>query len=157
PGLSANGFVNLDNSAVMFLPLTDFDQRTTKELSGGAIAGTLNRKFASIGDATILVVPPPPVQGLGTTGGFKLYLQDRGGRGYEDLAKVTNDVLNQARQQKELFPLATYTTYQNNVPQLYADVDRVKAKRQGIPLSNIFSTLQAYLGSSYVNEDRKSV
>jgi hydrophobe/amphiphile efflux-1 (HAE1) family protein len=155
PGLSANGFVNLDNAAVMFLPLTDFDQRKSKALSGGALAATLNKKFAAIGDATILVVPPPPVQGLGTTGGFKLYLQDRGGRGYDDLAKVTDDILTQARQQKELFPFATYTTFQNNVPQLFADVDRVKAKRQGIPLSNIFGTLQTYLGSSYINDFNK--
>jgi hydrophobe/amphiphile efflux-1 (HAE1) family protein len=154
-GLSVNGFVNLNNSAVVFLPLTDFDQRKTKALSGLAIAAQLNKKFAAISDATVLVVPPPPVQGLGTTGGFKLYLQDRVGGGYAELAKVTNDVLNLARQQKELFPLATYTTYQNNVPQLYADVDRVKAKRQGIPLSNIFSTLQAYLGSTYINDFNK--
>src|SRR5882724_1210343 len=155
PGLSVNGFVNLDNAAVMFLPLTDFDQRKTKALSAAAIVATLSKKFAAIGDANILVVPPPPVQGLGTTGGFKLYLQDRGGRGYDELAKVTQDVLNAARQQKELFGLATYTTFQNGVPQLYADVDRVKAKRQGIPLSNIFSTLQAYLGSTYVNDFNK--
>jgi hydrophobe/amphiphile efflux-1 (HAE1) family protein len=155
PGLSANGFVNLDNAAVVFLPLADFDKRTTKELSATALAGTLMKKFSSIGDANILVISPPPVQGLGTTGGFKLYLQDRGGRGYDDLAKVTADILTQARQQKELFGLATYTTFQNGVPQLYADVDRVKAKRQGIPLSNIFSTLQAYLGSTYVNDFNK--
>jgi hydrophobe/amphiphile efflux-1 (HAE1) family protein len=155
PGLSVNGFVNLDNNAVMFLPLTDFDKRTTKELSAPALVATLSKKFAAIGDANILVVPPPPVQGLGTTGGFKLYLQDRSGRGYDDLAKVTADILNQARQQKELFGLATYTTFQNGVPQLYADVDRVKAKRQGIPLSNIFGTLQAYLGSTYVNDFNK--
>jgi hydrophobe/amphiphile efflux-1 (HAE1) family protein len=155
PGLSANGFVNLDNSAVVFLPLTDFDKRTTKDLAATTLAGTLMRKFSAIGDANILVISPPPVQGLGTTGGFKLYLQDRGGRGYDDLAKVTSDILNLARQQKELFGLATYTTFQNGVPQLFADVDRVKAKRQGIPLSNIFSTLQAYLGSTYVNDFNK--
>lgn len=155
PGLSANGFVNLDNSAVVFLPLTDFDKRTTKDLAATTLAGTLMKKFSTIGDANILVIPPPPVQGLGTTGGFKLYLQDRGGRGYDDLAKVTADILNLARQQKELFGLATYTTFQNGVPQLFADVDRVKAKRQGIPLSNIFSTLQAYLGSTYVNDFNK--
>jgi hydrophobe/amphiphile efflux-1 (HAE1) family protein len=155
PGLSANGFVNLDNAAVMFLPLTDFDKRTTKALSAPALAAALSKKFVAIGDANILVVSPPPVQGLGTTGGFKLYLQDRGGRGYDDLAKVTGDVLTQARQQKELFGLATYTTFQNGVPQLYADVDRVKVKRQGIPLSNVFSTLQAYLGSTYVNDFNK--
>src|ERR1700754_800197 len=155
PGLSANGFVNLDNSAVVFLPLTDFDKRTTKALAATTLAGTLMKKFSAIGDANILVISPPPVQGLGTTGGFKLYLQDRGGRGYDDLAKVTSDILNLARQQKELFGLATYTTFQNGVPQLFADVDRVKAKRQGIPLSNIFSTLQAYLGSTYVNDFNK--
>jgi hydrophobe/amphiphile efflux-1 (HAE1) family protein len=155
PGLSANGFVNLDNSAVVFLPLTDFDKRTTKALAATTLAGTLMKKFSTIGDANILVISPPPVQGLGTTGGFKLYLQDRGGRGYDDLAKVTADILTQARQQKELFGLATYTTFQNGVPQLFADVDRVKAKRQGIPLSNIFSTLQAYLGSTYVNDFNK--
>ena len=155
PGLSINGFVNLDNAAVMFLPLTDFDKRTTKALAATTLAGTLMKKFSAIGDANILVIPPPPVQGLGTTGGFKLYLQDRGGRGYDDLAKVTSDILNAARQQKELFGLATYTTFQNGVPQLYADVDRVKAKRQGIPLSNIFSTLQAYLGSTYINDFNK--
>ncbi len=155
PGLSANGFVNLDNAAVMFLPLTDFDRRTTRSLAASAIATTLNRKFAAIGDATILVVSPPPVQGLGTTGGFKLYVQDRGGRGYDDLAKVTADVLDQARKQRELFGLATYSTFQNGVPQLYADVNRDKSKRQGIQLSSVFSTLQAYLGSTYVNDFNK--
>ena len=77
-------------------------------------------------------MPPPPVQGLGTTGGFKLFVQDRAAHGYDELARVTNEVLNKARQQRELNPYATYTTYQNSVPQLFADVDRVKAKRQSV-------------------------
>jgi multidrug efflux pump len=152
PGLSANGFVSLDNAAVMFLPLKDFEERDSEELSAGAIAGQLQQKFAGIGDAIILVVPPPPVQGLGTTGGFKLYVQDRAARGYDDLAAVVNEVLNQARQQPELLAQATYTTFQNSVPQLYADVDRVKAKSQGVMLSDVFGTLQSYLGSTYVND-----
>ncbi len=97
-------------------------------------------------------MPPPPVQGLGTTGGFKLFIQDRAAHGYEELARVTAEVLNKARQQRELNPYATYTTFQNSVPQLFADVDRVKAKRQGVPLSEVFDTLQAYLGSVYVND-----
>ncbi len=80
------------------------------------------------------------------TGGFKLFIQDRGAHGYDELARVTGEVLNKARQQPELNPYATYTTYQNSVPQLFADVDRVKAKRQGVPLGNVFDTLQAYLG-----------
>ena len=112
----------------------------------------LNRKFSAIQDAVIFAVPPPPVQGLGTTGGFKLFLQDRAAHGYDELARVTAEVLSKARQQHELNPYATYTTFQNSVPQLYADVDRVKAKRQAVPLSKVFDTLQTYLGSVYVND-----
>jgi hydrophobe/amphiphile efflux-1 (HAE1) family protein len=152
PGLSANGFVNMNNAAVVFLPLQDFSKRTTAALSAPAIIGALSAKFASIPDAYVLVVPPPAVQGLGTTGGFKLYLQDRAGSGYDELARVTGEVLAAARSQPELLAPATYTSYQNSVPQLYADVDRNKAKRQGVPLSNIYGTLQTYLGSSYVND-----
>jgi hydrophobe/amphiphile efflux-1 (HAE1) family protein len=151
-GLSVQGFVNLSNTAVLFFPLKSFEERKTKNLSAAAIAQTLNRKFSSIQDATIFAVSPPPVQGLGSTGGFKLFLQDRGGHGYDELARVTSEVLNKARQQHELNPYATYTTFQNSVPQLYADVDRVKAKRQAVPLSKVFDTLQTYLGSTYIND-----
>src|ERR1700730_3375782 len=151
-GLSVQGFVNLSNAAVLFFPLKPFDERTTKNLSAGAIAGALNKKFSAIQDAVIFAVPPPPVQGLGTTGGFKLFVQDRAAHGYDELARVIGEVLTKARQQHELDPNATYTTFQNSVPQLYADVDRVKAKNQGVPLSTVFNTLQAYLGSVYVND-----
>jgi hydrophobe/amphiphile efflux-1 (HAE1) family protein len=151
-GLSVQGFVNLSNTAVLFFPLKSFEERTTKELSAGAIAQALNGKFSTIQDATIFAVSPPPVQGLGNTGGFKLFLQDRGAHGYDELARITNEILNKARQQKELNPYATYTTFQNSVPQLYADVDRVKAKRQAVPLSKVFDTLQTYLGSTYIND-----
>jgi hydrophobe/amphiphile efflux-1 (HAE1) family protein len=151
-GLSVQGFVNLSNAAVLFFPLKSFDERKTKNLSAGAIAQALNKKFSAIQDAVIFAVPPPPVQGLGTTGGFKLFLQDRAAHGYDELARVTNEVLNKARQQHELNPYATYTTFQNSVPQLYADVDRVKAKNQGVRLSEVFDTLQAYLGSVYIND-----
>ncbi|MGH9563176.1 MAG: efflux RND transporter permease subunit, partial [Terracidiphilus sp.] len=146
------GFVNLSNAAVVFFPLTSFAERTSKNLSAAAIAGSLNKQFGAIQGAVIFAVPPPPVQGLGNTGGFKLFLQDRGAHGYDELARVTNEVLNKARQQPELNPYATYTTFQNSVPQLYADVDRVKAKEQSVPLSSVFDTLQAYLGSVYVND-----
>jgi hydrophobe/amphiphile efflux-1 (HAE1) family protein len=151
-GLSVQGFVNLSNTAVLFFPLKSFEERTTKNLSAAAIAQALNGKFSTIQDATIFAVSPPPVQGLGNTGGFKLFLQDRGAHGYDELARVTNEVLNKARQQRELNPYATYTTFQNSVPQLYADVDRVKAKRQSVPLSKVFDTLQTYLGSTYIND-----
>src|SRR5271156_2691398 len=151
-GLSVQGFVNLSNAAVVFFPLTSFDERRTKNLSAAAITGSLNKQFGAIQDAVIFAVPPPPVQGLGNTGGFKLFLQDRGAHGYDELARVTNEVLNKARQQPELNPYATYTTFQNSVPQLYADVDRVKAKQQSVPLSSVFDSLNTYLGSVYVND-----
>jgi hydrophobe/amphiphile efflux-1 (HAE1) family protein len=151
-GLSIQGFVNLSNTAVVFFILKPFDERNTKDLSAAAIAGGLNKKFGVIQDATIFTVPPPPVEGLGTTGGFKLYIQDRSGHGYDELARVTAEVLTKARQQPELNPYATYSTFQNSVPQLFADVDRVKAKSQGVPLSRVFDTLQTYLGSVYIND-----
>jgi hydrophobe/amphiphile efflux-1 (HAE1) family protein len=151
-GLSVQGFVNLSNAAVCFFPLKPFEERTTKDLSAGAIAAALNKKFGAIQDAVIFAVPPPPVQGLGNTGGFKLFIQDRGAHGYDELARVTNEVMSKAREQHELNPYATYTTFQNSVPQLYADVDRVKAKQQSVPLSSVFDTLQTYLGSTYVND-----
>jgi multidrug efflux pump len=151
-GLSVQGFVNLSNAATLFFPLKPFDERKSKDLSAGAIAAALTKKFSTIQDAVIFAVPPPPVQGLGNTGGFKLYLQDRGAHGYDELARVTAEVLNKARQTPELNPYATYSTFQNSVPQLFADVDRVKAKNQGVPLSTVFDTLQAYLGSVYVND-----
>jgi len=151
-GLSVQGFVNLSNAAVCFFPLKPFEERRSRELSAAAIAGALNKKFGAIQDAVIFAVPPPPVQGLGNTGGFKLFIQDRGAHGYDELARVTNEVLEKARQQHALNPYATYTTFQNTVPQLFADVDRVKAKRESVPLSSVFDTLQAYLGSVYIND-----
>ncbi len=151
-GLSVQGFVNLSNAAVCFFPLKPFNERRTKALSAAGIASVLNKKFSSIRGAVIFAVPPPPVQGLGTTGGFKLYIQDRAAHGYDELARVTAEVLSKARQQRELNPYATYSTFQNSVPQLFADVDRVKAKQQGVPLSSVFDTLQAYLGSVYIND-----
>jgi hydrophobe/amphiphile efflux-1 (HAE1) family protein len=151
-GLSVQGFVNLSNTAVLFFPLKSFEERKSKDLSAAAINAALNQKFSAIQDAVIFSVPPPPVQGLGNTGGFKLYIQDRGAHGYDELARVTGEVLNKSRQTRELNPYATYSTFQNSVPQLFADVDRVKAKRQGVPLSSVFDTLQTYLGSVYIND-----
>ncbi|MGQ0700804.1 MAG: efflux RND transporter permease subunit [Panacagrimonas sp.] len=152
PGLSINGFTTSSNSAVMFFSLAAFEERKSKELSGPAIAGALNAKFSGIEDAFIAALSPPPVIGLGTTGGFKLYLEDRSAQGYDALYATTQEFLGELRKQPELNPWATYTSFEMNVPQLYADVDRVKAKHQGIPLSNIFETLQVFLGSDYIND-----
>jgi multidrug efflux pump len=153
PGLSINGFTNSSNSGIVFAALKNFDERKTPALSGGAIAGSLNKQFAAIQDAFIVIFPPPPVQGLGTTGGFKLYLEDRGSLGYEALDQATKSFLQKAYQAPELAGL--FSTYQVNVPQLYADLDRTRARQLGVPVTDVFETMQIYLGSLYVNDFNK--
>jgi multidrug efflux pump len=153
PGLSINGFTNSSNSGIVFVTLKPFDQRKDQSLSGFAIAGELNQQFGAIQDAFIAMFPPPPVQGLGTTGGFKLQLQDRGGLGTEALDQATKAFLTKARQAPELAGL--YSSFQVNVPQLFADIDRTKARQLGVPVTDVFDTMQIYLGSAYVNDFNK--
>ena len=120
------------------------------ELYGLNIAKQLNMKLSAIQDAQIVVFPPPPVQGLGTIGGFKLQLEDRADLGYDELYKATQAVLAKARQTPEL--TGVFSNYEVSVPQISADVNRVKAKEHGIALTDVFETLQVYLGSIYVND-----
>jgi multidrug efflux pump len=150
PGLSINGFTNSSNAGVVFVPLKPFEERKTPPLSAGAIAGRLNGQFSSIDDAFIAVFPPPPVQGLGTIGGFKLEIEDRAGLGYTALDQATKAFLAAAANAPELAGL--FTGYQVNVPQLYVDIDRVRAQQLGVAVPDVFDTLQVYLGSLYVND-----
>lgn len=150
PGLSINGFTNSPSAGIVFVGLDDFSERGSAELSGNAIAAALNQKFAGIQDAFIAIFPPPPVQGLGTIGGFRLQIQDRANMGYEELAAVTMQVMQKAWATPEL--AGVFSSYQVNVPQLDLDVDRTKAKQQGVNLDEIFQTLQVYMGSAYVND-----
>lgn len=153
PGLSINGFTNSSSSGIVFVTLKPFDERKSKELSAGAIAGSLNAQFGQIQDAFILMFPPPPVMGLGTTGGFKLQLQDRGSLGYEAMDGAVKSFMAKASQAPELAGL--FSSYQVNVPQLFADIDRTKARQLGVPLTEIFDTMQIYLGSLYANDFNK--
>ena len=97
-------------------------------------------------------LPPPPVQGLGTIGGFRLQIEDRGNQGYEELFKQTQNIITKARALPELEPSSVFSSYQVNVPQIDADIDREKAKTHGVAISDIFDTLQVYLGSLYAND-----
>ncbi len=150
PGLSINGFVNAPNAGIVFFTLKPFEERRRKEEYGLAIAEALNRKFAPIQDAFVAVFPPPPVQGLGTVGGFKMELEDRAGLGERELYQATQALLGRAYQTPGLAGL--FSGYRINVPQLYLDVDREKVKQEGISLTDLFQTLQVYLGSVYVND-----
>jgi multidrug efflux pump len=152
PGLSINGFTNSPNSGIVFTPLKPFDERSDPSMSANAIAAELNAQFAEIQDAYIAIFPPPPVQGLGTIGGFRLQIQDRGSLGYEELYAQTQNILGKARQLPELNPMSVFTSYQVNVPQIDANIDREKAKTHGVAISDIFDTMQVYLGSLYAND-----
>jgi len=153
PGLSINGFTNSSNAGIAFAMLKPFDQRKRADQSGGAVAQQLNAEFAKIQDAFIVMFPPPPVEGLGTTGGFKLQLEDRGSVGYGAMDAAVKAFMAKAMQTPELTGM--FTSWQVNVPQLWADIDRTKARQLGVPVQDIFDTMQIYLGSLYANDFNK--
>ncbi len=150
PGLSINGFTNSPNAGIVFVTLKPFDERKEASESAGAIAGALNGKFGSIQEAYMAIFPPPPVQGLGTIGGFRLQIEDRGNLGYDALYKETQNIITKSRTTPGL--AALFTSYTVNVPQVDAAIDREKAKTHGVAISDIFDTLQIYLGSLYAND-----
>lgn len=150
PGLSINGFTNSSNAGIVFVTLKPFHER--KE-SAEQIAGILNGQFGAIKDAFVMMLPPPPVMGLGTTGGFKVQIQDRADLGDEALFGVIQAVQGKAWQNPMLS--GVFSGYQINVPQLYVDLDRTKAKQLGISVASVFEALQVYLGSLYINDFNK--
>jgi len=150
PGLSINGFTNATNAGIAFTPLKPFEQRRDPSLSASAIAASLRAQYGKIQDAYIAVFPPPPVQGLGTIGGFKLQIEDRGNLGPDELYRQTQNLIAKSRQRPELAGL--FSGFQVNVPQIQVDVDREKAKAAGVALQDLYDTMQVYLGALYVND-----
>ena len=153
PGLSINGFANKPNAGAIFIVLKPFEERTKASQSAGAIVQALNAKFSAIQDAFVAVFPPPAVNGLGAVGGFKLQVEDRAGLGDSALYAAAQSLLGRAYQTPSL--AGEFSGFQVNVPQIFADVDRDKAKQLDIPLTDLFQTLQIYLGSEYVNDFNK--
>jgi len=150
PGLSINGFTVAPNAGIVFFCLKPFDERKKPNLSGQAIANALNQQFAAVQDAFVLTVMPPPVNGLGTIGGFKLFVEDRADLGYDALFQAVQTMMAKSYQTAGL--AGVFSTFTVNVPQLDAEIDRVKAKQEDVPLQNVFDTLQIYMGSLYVND-----
>ena len=150
-GMSVNGFAASSSAALVFFPLDDFDKRNSPELSSGAIAQALMQKLgAGIKDAFVVVFPAPTIQGMGALGGFKLQVEDRGDHGPDALYNAVQTALGKAWQDPRL--AGVFSSYQINVPQLNVNVDRVKVKQRNMQLSDVFQTLQVYLGSLYVND-----
>ncbi|MEW6728342.1 MAG: efflux RND transporter permease subunit [Pseudomonadota bacterium] len=150
PGLSIVSFGPSSNAATIFVPLRPFSERVPQGLSANAIAGELRKKLGGIEEAFVAVFPPPPIRGLGSLGGFKLQIQDRGGAGLDALDEVTRQVIAQGNQTPGVTGL--FTSFQNNVPQLHAEIDTERALTGGVPLRNLYDTLQVNLGSLYVND-----
>jgi multidrug efflux pump len=150
-GFGVVTFANTSNTGTVFLPLKPFAEREhDPNLSGEKIAAVLRKKYSVIQDAFVGVFLPPPVRGVSTLGGFKMQIQDRGGVGLQALQAAAQKFADAANHQPGL--QGVFTSFRANTPQLYLDVDRIKAKSMQVPLSDVFSTLQIYLGSLYVND-----
>jgi multidrug efflux pump len=152
PGLSIAGFSAAPNEGIVFFGLASFDQRTTPDLSKDAILGKVNGAIQRIQGARMFVVPPPAVDGLGNAGGFKLQVQDRDGLGEQALFGAVWGVLGRIYSTPTSGIGTPFSTYDINVPQLMARVDRTRAKQMGVALNDIYDTMQVNLGSLYVND-----
>ncbi|MEJ1968289.1 MAG: efflux RND transporter permease subunit [Rhizomicrobium sp.] len=150
PGLSINGFINSPSAGIVFVTLKPFAERTSSDLSGLAISQKLQQKFAGIGEAMIAIFPPPPVNGLGTIGGFKLEVEDRTDQGDAALDRAMQAV--QAKARKDPALVGVFSNFNVAVPQLTANLDRTKAMQLGVNVQDVFDAMQTYLGSIYVND-----
>ncbi|ELB2264025.1 efflux RND transporter permease subunit [Vibrio parahaemolyticus] len=150
PGRSVNGFTNSTNAGIVFVMLDDFEQRGSDQTKASSIVAALNQKYSTIDEAFVGVFPPPPILGLGSTGGFKLQIEDRANLGFEALFDNLQTVIAKAQQTPELTGL--FSSFRIQVPQMDIEVDREQAMILGISLDDVFDTLQVYLGSLYVND-----
>ena len=138
------------NSAALYIVLKPFPERIAQGETADKIAAELRQRLAVITDASILVVPPPPVSGIGSTGGFAMRLEDRGGVGTASLAKATDDLVAAANRTPGL--VGVYTTFSAATPQVKVDIDRERAAMLGVPIKAINEAIETYFGSSYVND-----
>ena len=150
-GFNAATFTNAPNAAAIFLTLAPWEQRARDpNQSAAGITRALFGKFAAIQDGLILVIQPPPVSGIGNAGGFRMMVEDRGGRGPQALQAAAATMMGRANQTPGLTQV--FTLFETSTPQLYLDIDRAKAQLLGINVADVFSALQVYLGSAYVND-----
>jgi len=152
-GFSALDETNASNAGALYIVFEDRAKRQEEDLTQDVILAKLQDQFNQIQEAAIFTVLPPVIQGLGTSGGFDFRLQDRGGVGPTQLQQWSRQIIQDGSAQSGLVGL--YTLFRADVPQLFIDVDRTKAKTQDIPLDDVFGTLQAFLGSAYVNDFNK--
>src|SRR5215212_7463810 len=149
-GFSGATFTNATNAAAIFARFRPFDERIAQGLSADAIIGQLFARLQQVQEAFIIAIPPPPVRGLGNAGGFKLQIQERTGDELDRILAAAYELMARARQNPNL--AGVFTTSSANSPQIYLEIDRVKARILNVPISAIFETLQVNLGTAYVND-----
>ena len=149
-GLDGATFTNAPNAGVIFLRLTDFEDRIALGLTKDDILRDVRTEMAKLTEAFALVIEPPSVPGIGTGGGIKGYVQDRAGRGLQALEGAAVTAMIETNKTPGF--AQAFTLYSTRTPQIFADIDRVKAEKLGVPISRVFDTLAIYMGSSYVND-----
>ena len=149
-GFDGATFTNAPNSGVLFVTLKPFEERVKEKLKTETILDDLRGQMQALREAFVLVIPPPSVPGIGTGGGFKLYVQDRAGRGPRALEQAVNTVIGPANKTPGL--VQVFTLFNSSTPQVFADIDRTKAEMLGVPISRFFDTLSTYMGSTFVND-----
>src|SRR5262245_1472317 len=149
-GLDATTSTVASNSATIFCGLPSLYNHEIPGVTANTVLADLRARLFIIKDARVLTIPPPPVQGLGSAGGFKMMLEDRAGLGSEALVRAANDLVAAAN--KDPHFAGAFTLFNTGSPSVYADIDRLKAQKVGVTPTDVFSTLQVYLGSQYVND-----
>jgi len=145
-GLDGATFTSAPNAAAMFVAMKPQSERDSADV----VANALRAKLSVITAGAVLLVPPPPVRGIGTGGGYKMLIEDRNGKGYKPLEDVTLRMMIAANQTAGLNRV--FTTFSTHTPRLFADIDRERAEKLGVPVANVFSTFGTYLGSTYIND-----
>jgi HAE1 family hydrophobic/amphiphilic exporter-1 len=149
-GLDATTFTVASNSGTIFSGLPSLYNHEIEGVNSLTVLADLRKRLSVIQDAYVLTIPPPPVQGLGSSGGFKMMLQDRAGLGSDALAKAAQTLVAAANKDPSF--AGVFTLFNTRAPSVYADIDREKAEKVGLTPTDVFSTLQVYLGSQYVND-----
>ena len=149
-GFSGATRTQASNSAALFPVFEEPEVRLKKGLTAAVVTADLRKRLASIEGAFIIVIPPPPIPGIGTGGGFTMRIEDRLGRGPELLAAATDELVAAARKAPGLTQV--FSPYTANTPQVFVDIDRVKAQKLGVPIQNVTDAVETYFGSTYVND-----
>ncbi|MGA7612602.1 MAG: multidrug efflux RND transporter permease subunit [Xanthobacteraceae bacterium] len=149
-GLDATTFTVASNAGTIFSGLPSLYNHSLKGVTAATVLADLRKRLLVIQDAYVLTIPPPPVQGIGNAGGFKLMVQDRTGLGSEALARAAQALVAAANKDPDF--AGVFTLFSTRSPSIYADIDREKAEKVGLTPTDVFSTLQVYLGSQYVND-----